>query len=489
LRSTILWGFLFFLLLCALEVLAILHTNDGSFFYSLDDPYIHLALAEEIFNGNYGVNPHEVCAPSSSILWPFLLVPFAPFSFFVFVPLVYNILSALGSILLLHNLVERSLRRCPLWLLCSLIVGLNLVGLAFTGMEHSLHVMLSLLTLLGVLELHQSGRVSASLWVGCIVGVCVRYEHLALVVASVLLLLFQRKKVALGLLLASFVTPVSFGLWLLSKNLSFLPTSVLTKSRTTNGGIVGLLETLFNNLNTTRGLLLLLGLGLVAAFFRRQDNKDRMLSGWVSLVVVLHLLVGRMGWFYRYEGYVFAVLGMTLLFFVGKNKGLLHWLAPWAVFVAWSPMLVLFHTPRATNDVYTQQHQLYRFSTEFYQAPIAVNDIGQVSFRNDQYILDLWGLASLEAARLIKTDPRWAETLVRKNKVQVIAMYAELLKEPPIDWVEIGSFEIDREKVTAAGPKVTIYATRDADITAIRALTKRFFETLPEGTKSTLIEQ
>ena len=47
--------------------------SDGSFIYTLDDPYIHLALAKNIRLGNYGINLDELSSPSPSILWPFLL--------------------------------------------------------------------------------------------------------------------------------------------------------------------------------------------------------------------------------------------------------------------------------------------------------------------------------------------------------------------------------------------------------------------------------
>ena len=43
-----------------------------------DAPYTHLALAEQIRHGTYGLNPGEPSAPSSTILFPFLLVPLLP---------------------------------------------------------------------------------------------------------------------------------------------------------------------------------------------------------------------------------------------------------------------------------------------------------------------------------------------------------------------------------------------------------------------------
>ena len=39
----------------------------GVLIYSLDDPYIHLALARTIQQGGYGINVGEWASPSSSI--------------------------------------------------------------------------------------------------------------------------------------------------------------------------------------------------------------------------------------------------------------------------------------------------------------------------------------------------------------------------------------------------------------------------------------
>ena len=43
------------------------------FIFSLDDAYIHLAVAENILKGGYGINIPEYSSPSSSILFPYLL--------------------------------------------------------------------------------------------------------------------------------------------------------------------------------------------------------------------------------------------------------------------------------------------------------------------------------------------------------------------------------------------------------------------------------
>ena len=79
----------FAVLMTAVLVAAMARTA-GHFVYSLDDPYIHLALAERLARGHYGINLFEVTSPSSSIIWPFLLIPGADTSFHSWLPLALN---------------------------------------------------------------------------------------------------------------------------------------------------------------------------------------------------------------------------------------------------------------------------------------------------------------------------------------------------------------------------------------------------------------
>ncbi|MBD0271632.1 MAG: hypothetical protein ICV73_06845, partial [Acetobacteraceae bacterium] len=76
-----------FALLAAAIALGGAAMTGGHLGYTLDDPYIHLALAEQIARGHYGINPGEVTAPSSSVLWPFLLLPGAGTPWHVWLPL------------------------------------------------------------------------------------------------------------------------------------------------------------------------------------------------------------------------------------------------------------------------------------------------------------------------------------------------------------------------------------------------------------------
>ncbi|MDX1696293.1 MAG: hypothetical protein R3208_21185, partial [Ketobacteraceae bacterium] len=62
------------------------------------------------------------------------------------------------------------------------------------------------------------------------------------------------------------------------------------------------------------------------------------------------------------------------------------------VLFAGAPYVVnLVTVPIASNNIYQQQYQMHRFAVEYYNKPLAVNDLGYVSYNNDNYVLDLWG--------------------------------------------------------------------------------------------------
>src|SRR6266446_76031 len=136
-------------ILCGIELAASMALDHGRIVYTLDDAYIHLSVAENIARGHYGINASEACSPSSSPLWPLLLAPFARHSLGSLMPLLLNVLASVGTVALIQSFVAECLvnadtrtRRIGGCMLTVMIVlATNLVGLVFTGMEHSLQVL------------------------------------------------------------------------------------------------------------------------------------------------------------------------------------------------------------------------------------------------------------------------------------------------------------------------------------------------------------
>ena len=65
-----------------------------------------------------------------------------------------------------------------------------------------------------------------------------------------------------------------------------------------------------------------------------------------------------------------------------------------SVFLAYAYVKAAVYTPIASEGHYDQQYQMHRFVTDFYKEPVAVNDLGWVSYGNNAFVLDLEGLGS-----------------------------------------------------------------------------------------------
>src|ERR1035438_492633 len=128
-------------------VLSILKLNNGTFIYSMDDPYIALALSDQISHGNYGINAGLHAAPASSILFPFLLAAAAGTSLHPYLPLIINCLALFATLAILWRLFAHlGLAEDTFGVVAQaaglllLAICLNLIGVVFTGLEHSLHI-------------------------------------------------------------------------------------------------------------------------------------------------------------------------------------------------------------------------------------------------------------------------------------------------------------------------------------------------------------
>jgi hypothetical protein len=494
----------FLIALIAVELGAILRLNDGLLVYTLDDPYIHLALAENLARGHYGVNLGEPSAPSSSILWPYLLVPFALAGTAACAPLVLNALFALATLAVYSRAAGPALEKAPgllaAWLLIVLLLATNVLGLVFTGMEHSLQLLLAAAVALGMAREAQTGRVPKWFWAAVVLGPLVRYESLALSVAAVAYL-FLRRRFALsaGLLAVTLLPLAAFSLYLTSLGLAPFPSSVLAKSQVVGdqSHVAAMLENLKSSLRHDRGVVLALCmLALIARALFEPRSALRLLALAGASAIALHLLAGSYGWYDRYEIYVwaFALLLLLALFtdpmralLAGSGAGKVALLSTAALaLICFRYLHVLQTIPLAANNIYEQQYQMHRFAVDFHRAPVAVNDLGYVSWRNDAYVLDLWGLASLTALRLRSagSDPDWIDTLATRHGVELAMIYESwFFGDIPPQWVKLGELRLGRRRVTPAESKVAFYAATPRAVEDGLVGLRRFARTLPPGTR------
>ncbi len=178
-------------LILLIQAVAIYLFNDGKFIYSLDDPYIHLSLARNIFQGHYGINLSEPSAPSSSILWPFILAIFAPLPFFEYVPLILNVLFGGGILFFIHktiNLIFQntlSMGKKTFFISLFIIIG-AITPLVWAGMEHVLQIFLAVVISYNLLDLEINNKFNRSLLLAVIINALVRYENLAICIPVLL---------------------------------------------------------------------------------------------------------------------------------------------------------------------------------------------------------------------------------------------------------------------------------------------------------------
>ena len=372
------------------ELVAVWTLNDGWLVYTLDDAYIHLALAESIITGHYGINPGEFSSPSSSILWPILIAPLAATRIAEYGPFLINVAAALATLYVVWRLLEISLRfqgpgQKALALAALLVLftlGSNTIGLIFTGTEHSVQLFFVAAIVLGLaIEIH-TGHVASWLPAAIVLSPLVRYENLAVSFAALLYLAGRgRLKLALTLGAAIVVVLAAYSAFLVQLGLPYLPTSVMLKMQ-------GVSANLEQSLAVPKGVVLILAmLGLVAfAAFGRGERRRRLLAAAASVAIALHLAGGSYGWYHRYEVYIWA---FTILIVIGLSGARIsdaisghasNWKLALLVILVYAGVFAtsaafirgLMTLPIASNNIYEQHYQMHRFATQYYRKPVAV---------------------------------------------------------------------------------------------------------------------
>jgi hypothetical protein len=478
-------------------LLAILDRDHGVFTYTLDDPYIHLALARSLTHGHYGINVGEASSPSSSVVWPFLLVPFARWAWGEYVPLGLNVMlcgiAAWGIGRFVDGLRVGMSWRVRLGVACALMLVGNLVGLTFVGMEHGLQGLLAIACAAGMVEAYRGRAIPAWCVWAAAVGPMVRYENFALVAAVAIALAGQgRVRAAVRMAGVSLVGPVLFSLFLVSRGLPALPTSVLIKARVyaaAGSAAATVMGTPVVREWAWWGLLAVAGILILLMVHEKERERRWVLAGAV-VAAGMQLAVGRFNWFHRYEVYAVVFCAMVAAMALVERVRVPVWCATLGLLaVAWPYEQALWQTPAAAGNVYQQQYQMGRFEAEFYKGTVAVNDLGWVSYRRPVgvYVLDLWGLASPESARQAVKDADWLDAVTEKHGAGLAMIYPEWFDEgAPDDWTPLATMCVAGERVSVGRSCVVFYSTGVGNAAVVKAEVAAFARGLPEGVRMTL---
>jgi hypothetical protein len=495
--------------LCTLVLAgAIVVRLGGHLGYVLDDPAIHLSLADTLAHHHtWGVEAGSFESASSSPLWTAALaavlavLPAAR----DLAPLLFNAAAAIAVIWLLarNQTVLRPSRQRPLDIVATavtVVLVLFLPGLAVVGMEHSLQVALVLGAVIVVHKRARDGSASSGrlAYALVVLATLTRFESafVALGLAAGLLATDSRRHLrsAAGLVLSAAVPIAIVGATNRAMGGGWLPNSVLAKGQATGaasaGGGLGPVD-IANRLAHDP---LLAGLFAVAVFYllvRAGRPAPQLIPAWALVVAtVAHVMFADVGWYERYQAYLIAIGAYLAL---GIMSDLPSELRSRAVAASCVVALVLTVTKanllvdasRAADDMYRHQYQAGRFLDRYYDGePIATDQLGYISLLHDGPLTDFGGLGDYEVLRA-RTAPGadipqlWAD-LAHERGFRVAVLYDKAAAfRVPDTWVLTGEWRLDSKPITGVSRVMQFYATTPAEVEALLQHLRDFEDDMP----------
>ncbi len=507
-----------------------LGATGGRLVYTLDDPYIHMAIARNLaLHGEWSVTPGRFEPASSSPLWTLMLAAvYRLFGVGEAALLAMNLVLIVGVALALDRLLRPAIPGGPARAAAVLGIGLAipLPAVALTGMETTLHVLLALLlgwrvavrladpapgpagggvavaalSFLAVLTRFESGFLIGALAAGALAG--------------------RRPRVAGALALGAALALAGYMSFALPRGGLWLPNSVLVKSGLADlatlegwGRLVSRIpyELLWRR-NSHLTALLVAAAALLAIGGRadgRAAAPRRLLAAFLP-AALLHVQFAGLGWFFRYEAYLMA-LGLSAVaatLALEARQGAPAWRrAPAAARAALAALALVLVIPLATRtarsmrqaplairNVYEQQYQMGRFVRAYFRdREVAVNDLGAVGYFGGGRIEDLFGLATTPVARARlerRYDTAFIERWCAARGVEVALVHDGWFREAtrlPATWRTLARWTI-RDNVVAGDATVTVLATGPASIGRVRAAVRAFAPTLPRGVAVELLD-
>jgi hypothetical protein len=503
------WQMIAWYLVISAVLLAIILRFAPHFSYSLDDAYIHLALAQNILQGHYGINRGVTVSPSSSVVWPFLLAPLSESAVREWVPLAWNVLFSLATCAVLGRFLTPRLQKNGMGRLESLlfapvlIIAANLIGLTFTGMEHCLQILLISFCAIAVISAYDGVPIPAYCLAAAALAPAVRYEDLAFTTAVCATVWLQKRRLAaIVTFVVSLLPMVVLGLFLRAHGLSFFPNSVLAKGKVAGAGsgqagahpaLANLLNTLRENTlsyilprQPSRYAILALFLGVAFLLWKNRSARPVILLVPALGAALAMMLIGPYGWFYRYdvcERLFLFLIALCLVLKVLPGRRWLVWACALLAAVGYVPALT--RTDFSSIQIARQQYEMHRFTSEFARENVALIDLGWVSFdsRGRFYVLDLVGLGSDDTLRVADKDktPEWLDAITRKHDIGLVMIYRNWFGAVPSNWIPLGVLEEKalRYGGSEASSIVYFYATSQSSADRLAPEVRRFSASLP----------
>ncbi len=503
------------------------------FTYTLDDAYIHMAIARNLaLHGVWGINAGEFASASSSILWTLILSGiYRLFGVHDLTSFYLNVLFGSLAVVFAWRVLRQLKVTHPFFLLASLLLVIYITPfptLVVSGMETTLQIFLTFAFvdagLLILSDIRQPIRSKQTLYllVTALLYAAVRYEDLGIIAIFCLILLFQRRfRLAITLGAVAVFPAILFGLISTGQGWWFLPNSILIKnSQQLSLSFLQRLEALEVSpfMFYLRWMILTGLFGLIAQQWLLPRPKAGK-AHWIVLsalsVLIAQYFLGILGWFYRYEAYLIA-LGIIGLVGMGREWFAFFNAQTWKRFSKNMQLRILFaalifggaflsnfllsrsvyslsmragdaqrNAPIAMMNIHDQQLQMAAFVRKYYAGScIAANDIGAVSYQGSGCVVDVYGLGNHDIAQATLQKTSLVDTmqkLAQQKNIQIAIVYPKWFPQGfPENWIPVGEWTIPNN-VVAAEPTVRFYAVGAERVLPLRQQLKEFASSLPDG--------
>jgi hypothetical protein len=506
------WAVAAYLAATLVLVAAIVWWLGGRLVYVLDDPAIHLSMAERLaHDGTWGVVGGHFESASSSPLWTLLVAAgvlvAGPAGSWV--PLVLNVAAGVAVIAVLASAQRVVLpgRRRPEDVALTVVVVvlvLFLPGLAVVGMEHTLHVALVLGAVVGVHRwaLGRPGWAPAITCALLALATLTRFEtaFVAAGLAAGLLVVDHRAHLrrAVAVLASSAVPIVVVGIGNRALGGGWLPNSILGKGQGTGraqrDGLAPV--DVVGRLTQDPALALLLAVAVAYLVVRGRRGASAVPAVALLVAAPLHALLADVGWYERYQAYligvgVYLLLGVLAEVPADLRRRAVVGVIGLAVVLTVEKANLLVKAPLAADDMYRQQYQAGVFLDRYYdEQPVATDQLGYISYLHDGPLTDFAGLGDYEVL-LAKGTPRrelWPE-LARERGFRVAVLYESSVRlNVPPGWIMAGEWRIDGEPVTGVSTRLQFFATTPDEVQPLQEHLRDFEDDVPARSELSLNE-
>jgi hypothetical protein len=483
-RSPLLLPLAVFVVSLAAALRTALQSTDGRLIYAVDDAYIHMAVAKTLAShGIWGCTPFHFSSSSSSLLWTFGLgVAYRVFQVHDWIPLVLNIAFAIGTLVVVNVYLARfgaqPLLRASA--LLGIVVAFPLAGMVLLGLEHVLHLFLTIGFAAVAVEALTSPSESPHLRRRRTVALCIlgallgasRYEGFFLVGLVCLALLVRRQLLrAVSTAVAALLPVAAFGAISVANGSYFLPNPLMVKAvGKTTSTLSALLKPFGSEdlafLQNNRAMPILLGLGVLGALVhwraRRGAWRPPVLFPLALAAMILlhgHFVFSPLYWVYRYDAYlvVFGIFVVAVaLVEVSVPKALPRGALAALLVAALVPILADVREGLVPDTeiegmraTYLEQYQTAQFIRTYYAGDaVIVNDLGAVTYYTQARILDLVGLGDIEPLVIMRRSAYTSRdvtawTAPYRPSIAILSLGWSLVGPlVPPEWVRVAVVEV-----------------------------------------------